>query len=67
MVISGGRTIDSEDFAELWHIRITVVDHNDPPEENIPSIGNPVTDRELYDGQVWEDYGIDPRKLENHQ
>ena len=67
MVISGGRTIDSEDFAELWHIRITVVDHNDPQEENIPSIGNPVTDRELYDGQVWEDYGIDPRKLENHQ
>ena len=42
------------------------MEHNKPLEENIPSVGDPVTEGELYDGQVWVDDGIDPRKAANH-
>ena len=41
------------------------MEHNEPLEENIPSVGDPVTEGELYDGQVWVDDGIDPRKAAN--
>ena len=51
---------------ELWHIGITVVDDNQPLEENIPSVGYPVTERELYDGQVCVEDWIDPMKKSNH-
>ena len=39
---------------------------NEPLEENIPSVGAPVTEGGLYDGQVWGDDGICPRKAANH-
>ena len=42
--LTGGRTIDSEDVAEIWRIRITVVDDNNPLEYNIPSVGLHVYD-----------------------
>ena len=68
LVLPGVYTINSEDATELWHIGITGVDHNNPLEENIPSVGNPVTEGELYDGQVWGDDGIDTRKAaKNHR
>ena len=66
LVLTGGCTIDSEDVAEIQRIVIIVVDDDDPPEDNIPSIGDPVTKGELYDGQVWVDDGIGPRKSVNH-
>ena len=66
LVITGGCTINPEDVVELWHIGILVVDNNYHLEENIPSVGAPVTDWGLYDGQVWGDDGIDPRKAANH-
>ena len=65
-VLTGGCTIDSEDVVELWRIGISVVEDNKPMEENTPYVGAPVTDRELYDGQVWGDDGINPRKAANH-
>ena len=65
-VLTGGCTIDSEDVAELQRIGITVVDHNKPLKENIHSVGAPVTEGELYDGHVWGDDRIDPRKAEKH-
>ena len=43
LVLTGGHTIDSEDVLELRCIGITVVDDSDPLEEDIPSIGAPVT------------------------
>ena len=43
LVLTGGRTIDSEDVVDLWRIGITVVENNDPLEKNIPSVGAPVT------------------------
>ena len=66
MVIKFGITIYSEDVKKLWLIRITVVDNNDILEENIPSVGAPVTEGGIYDGQVWVDYRINPRKATNH-
>ena len=57
-ILTGGRTIDSEDVAELLRIGITVVENNNPLEENIPSVGAPVTKEGLYDGKVWVDGGI---------
>ena len=38
------------------------MDHNDPPEENIPSVGDPVTRGGVYNEEVWEDDGINPSK-----
>ena len=66
LVLTGGCTIDSEDIPELRSIRVTVVDDNDPLEDNIPYVGSPVTEGGLYDGQVWVGDGINPRKAENH-
>ena len=66
LVLTGGRTINSEDVVELWRIGITVVDDNDPLEENMPSVGSPVPKGELYDGKVWGDDGIDPKRAANH-
>ena len=43
-VLTGGRTINSEDILELQSIGITVVGYNEPLEENIPSVGAPVTE-----------------------
>ena len=43
-----------------------MVDHKDPPEDNIPSVVSPFTEGGIYDGQVWGDCGIDPRKAANH-
>ena len=43
LVLTGGRTLNSEDVVELWRIGITVVDVNDPLEESIPYVGAPVT------------------------
>ena len=43
-----------------------MVDHNENLEENIPSVGAPVTEGGLYDWKFWLDYGIDPRKAANH-
>ena len=51
---------------ELWRIGIMVVEHNKSLEENTPSVGDPVTKGELYDGQVWKYDGIDTRKASNH-
>ena len=65
-VLTFGRTINSEDVVELRSIGETVEDENEPLEENIPSVGVPVTEEELYDGQVWGYDGIDIRKLANH-
>ena len=65
-VLTGGRTINSEDVVELWRIGITVVDDNETLEENIPYVGAPVTEGGIYDGQVWGDDGIDTSKASNH-
>ena len=43
LVLTGGRTINSYDVVKLWHIGIMVADNNDLQEENIPSVGYPVT------------------------
>ena len=43
LVLTGGRIIDSEYVADLWRIGIIVVDNNNPLEENIPYVGDPVT------------------------
>ena len=51
---------------KLWHIGIMVVNDNDPLEENIPSVGAPVTEGGLYDCQIRGDDRINPRKLVNH-
>ena len=51
---------------ELQHINITVVDDNNTLDENIPYVGAPVTEGEIYDGKVWGDDGIDPRKASTH-
>ena len=51
---------------EFWCIRITVVGHKDPLEENVLSGGYPVTEGGLYDEQFLVDDGIDPKKAENH-
>ena len=51
---------------ELRHIGITVVDNNGPLEDNIPYVGDPVTELELYDIQVWGYDWINPRKAANH-
>ena len=51
---------------ELRRICVTVVDDIEPLEENIPSVGAPVTEVDLYDGQVWGDDRIDSRKAANH-
>ena len=56
LVLTGGHKINSED----------VVDDNEPLEENIPSVGAPVTEGGIHDGQVWGDYGIDQSKASNH-
>ena len=64
--ITCGRTIDSEGDVELWRIGIKVVDDNDPLEEKIPSVGAPVPEGEIYDGQVWGDDGIYHRKAAKH-
>ena len=61
-VLTGGRTINSEDVVEIWCIGITVVDNNEPLEENIPYVGAPVTEGGVYDGKVWGDDGIYTRK-----
>ena len=42
-VITGGWSINSEGVAEIQHIGITMVDHNDPLEDNIPYVGAPVS------------------------
>ena len=42
------------------------MDHIDPLEDNMPSIGAPVTEGELCDGKVWGDDGINHRKAANH-
>ena len=65
-VLPGGRTIYSEDVVELRSIGITVVDDNDPLEENALSVGAPVPEGKLYYGQVWREYGIYPREASNH-
>ena len=44
-----------------------LVENINPLEENIPSVGAPVTEGGIYDGQVWIDDGIDPMKAVNHQ
>ena len=51
---------------ELRRISITVVDDDDSLGVTIPSVGAPVTEVGLYDGQVWGDDGIYPRKVSNH-
>ena len=66
MVLIGGCTIDSEDVVELRRIGITMVEDNYTLEENKPYVGAIVNEGELYDGQVWGDGGIDPRKMANH-
>ena len=43
-VLTGGRTIDSGDVADIRRIGITAVDHNKPLNINIPSVGDPVTE-----------------------
>ena len=43
-----------------------MVYHNETLEESIHYVGAPVTEGDLYNGQVWGDDGIDPRKLANH-
>ena len=43
-----------------------MVEDNDTLEENTPYFGAPVIEGELYDGQVWWDDGINPRKAENY-
>ena len=65
-VIIGARTIDSEDVAELWCIRITAVDHNKTLDKSIPSVGASVTERGICDGKVWRDDFIDHRRTANH-
>ena len=65
LVITGGRTINSEDVVKLRNIGIMVVDNNDPLEENIPYVGAPVTEGGLCDWQVWGYDGINPRKGAN--
>ena len=64
--LTGGRTIDSEDVVELWRIGIPVVENNDSLEESIPSVSAPVTEGELYNGQIWGYDGTEPRKALNH-
>ena len=51
---------------EICCIGITMVDNNDPLEENITDVGAPVTEGGIYDGKVWVDDGIDPRISANH-
>ena len=65
-VLTGGRTIDSEDVVELRRIGITMVDDNEPLEDNIPYVGAPVTEGGICDGQVWVDDRIYPRKASDH-
>ena len=65
LVLTGVCTIDSEDVVELRRISIMVVDDNEYLEDNIPSVGVPVTEGELYDGNIWVADGIDPRKASN--
>ena len=65
LVLTGGRTINSEDVVKLRNIVIMVVDNNDPLEENIPSVGAPVTEGGLCDWQVWGYDGINPWKVAN--
>ena len=43
-----------------------VVNDNDLLEENIPSVGAPVTEEGIYDCQIWGDDRINPRKLANN-
>ena len=64
-VLTGDRTINSEDVVKLRSIGIVVVDNNDPLEENITYVGNPVTEGGVYEWQVWVDDGINPRKVMN--
>ena len=66
LVLRCGCTINSEDVVDIWHIGITVVDDSQTLQYNIPYVGDPVTEGELYDWQVWVDGGIDPRKAANH-
>ena len=51
---------------ELRRINITVVGDNDTLEENITSVGAPVTEGGLYDGKFWGYDEIYPRKVANH-
>ena len=66
LVLTGSRTIDSYDVAELRSISITLVDYNNPLEENVPSVVYPVTEGGVYYGQVWVYDRINPRKAANH-
>ena len=66
LILIGGCTIYSEDVVELRSISIAVVEYNDPLEENIPSVGAPVNEGDLYDRQVCGYYGIYTRKASNH-
>ena len=43
-----------------------VVKHNNTLEDNIPSVGSPVTEGKIYDRHIWGDDGINPRKPANH-
>ena len=43
-----------------------VVDNNNTLEDKIPSVGDPVTNGDICDGQFWVDDGNDPRKAANH-
>ena len=67
-VLTGGRTINSEDVLEFWNIVIVMVENNDPLEENIHSVGAPVNEGGggVYDGQIWGDDGIYPSEAANH-
>ena len=66
MVLTGGRTIDSEGVAEHWRIGIIVVYDSNPIGGNIPSFVAQVTGVGFYYEQVWLDGGIDPSKVPNH-
>ena len=50
----------------LCSFGITVLDDTKPLEENIPYVGAPVNEGGVYDGQVWVNDGIDPRKATNY-